>query len=223
MRQLSGTFATALAMGLGFLTTLSLLLDGTGVLVPLLASVGLEQPIRDFLPNILQLVSITVAFAILVGLVNLIGVHILRVARVRRDAVWSLLLLVSSLGVIAITVLERSGSLQSPFGEPAYTTLLRNTVQYSVEASLAGLLAFSLVFGAYRFLRDRVTPERVVFIFALIVGLVVQANFALPEPAQAVRQHIIDAGSSGLLLGIALATVIAGVRVLIGQDRSYRE
>ena len=33
----------------------------------------------------------------------------------------------------------------------------------------------------------------------------------------------VSAGARGILLGIALATIVTGVRVLIGQDRSYRE
>jgi len=33
----------------------------------------------------------------------------------------------------------------------------------------------------------------------------------------------VSAGARGILLGIALAITVAGVRVLIGQDRSYRE
>jgi hypothetical protein len=32
-----------------------------------------------------------------------------------------------------------------------------------------------------------------------------------------------SAGGRGILLGIALATLVTGVRVLIGQDRSYGE
>jgi hypothetical protein len=33
----------------------------------------------------------------------------------------------------------------------------------------------------------------------------------------------VSAGARGILLGIALATVVIGVRALIGQDRSYRD
>jgi hypothetical protein len=33
----------------------------------------------------------------------------------------------------------------------------------------------------------------------------------------------VSAGGRGILLGIALATLVTGVRVLIGQDRSYGE
>jgi hypothetical protein len=33
----------------------------------------------------------------------------------------------------------------------------------------------------------------------------------------------VSAGSRGILLGIALATVVVGVRAMTGQDRSYRE
>ena len=32
----------------------------------------------------------------------------------------------------------------------------------------------------------------------------------------------VSAGARGMLLGIALATVVTGLRVLLGQDRSYR-
>jgi len=33
----------------------------------------------------------------------------------------------------------------------------------------------------------------------------------------------VSAGARGILMGIALAVTVAGVRVLIGQDRSYRD
>jgi hypothetical protein len=33
----------------------------------------------------------------------------------------------------------------------------------------------------------------------------------------------VNAGARGILLGIALATLVTGLRVLIGQDRTYGE
>jgi len=52
---------------------------------------------------------------------------------------------------------------------------------------------------------------------------------ALPLPALAPLSPIFDwlvtvpvgAGARGILLGIALATLVVGLRVVIGQDRTY--
>lgn len=226
MRRLSGTLATALAMGIGFLTTISLLLDGTGLLVEVLSLAGLDGAVRGFLPAVLQLVTITAAFTIFIGLFNLIGVHLSRTVRIRQyrlDSLWSLLLVVSAIGVIFIIVLERNGTLAAPAGSPAYSDLLRENVQFTVEASLAGLLAFSLVFGALRLMRRKVTAMNAIFLGALVLSLLIRAGLNFPPGFLNVQQTIVDAGADGILLGVALATVVAGIRVLIGQNRSYRE
>jgi hypothetical protein len=78
-------------------------------------------------------------------------------------------------------------------------------------------------------MRRRVTWPHVIFTLVLLVVLL----GALPLPGgglsllAATRNWLlavpVSAGMRGILLGIALATVVAGVRVLIGQDRSYRE
>ncbi|MCZ2098096.1 MAG: hypothetical protein LC121_17870 [Anaerolineae bacterium] len=55
----------------------------------------------------------------------------------------------------------------------------------------------------------------------------VRAGTARTAHTTEIRQWLlavpVSAGARGILLGIALATVVTGVRVLIGQDRSYRE
>ncbi len=228
MRRFNDLLATALAMGIGFLMTLSLLLDGLGDRVlALLQATGVEPFARAFAPTVLQLITLTIAFTIVIGLLNLLGVHFSRVVRFRRDALFSLLLVAAAVGVLVVVILERNGTLVAPADEPGYTTVLRNTVLYSVEASLAGLLAFSLVYGAVRLTRNRTSLGTVVFLVTVVIALLVRAGAgqlfnALPL-AQALPEAVVNAGTIGILLGIALATLVAGVRVLIGQDRSYRE
>jgi len=105
--------------------------------------------------------------------------------------------------------------------------MLLETVEVSVESALAGLVVFALVWGAYRMMRRRITWASVLFTIVLLIILV----GALPLPQTSaligVRSWLlavpVSAGARGILLGIALATVVTGVRVLIGQDRSYRE
>ncbi|MEL6108330.1 MAG: efflux RND transporter permease subunit, partial [Planctomycetota bacterium] len=101
--------------------------------------------------------------------------------------------------------------LAPPDGEPTYTAVLRDTVQFSVEASLAGLLAFSLIYGAFRYSRRRFDIPGVVFLAALILNLLFQAGLRLPvfNTVTDTQQVIVGAGANGILIGIALATVVA--------------
>ena len=96
----------------------------------------------------------------------------------------------------------------------------------AVLLALGGIV-FALVFGAYRMMRRRVTWSAVLFTLALLVILVGALPLAQVGWLTQFRSWLlavpVSAGARGILLGIALATVVTAVRVLIGQDRSYRE
>ena len=117
--------------------------------------------------------------------------------------------------------------MTTPPGQRSTSTILLESVQVSIESALAGLVLFALVYGAYRLMRRRVTWWGMLFTLVLLIILI----GALPLPGAvglvSVRDWLmsvpVSAGARGILLGIALATVVTGVRVLIGQDRSYRE
>jgi hypothetical protein len=76
-------------------------------------------------------------------------------------------------------------------------------------------------------MRRRVTWSAVLFTLALLVILVGALPLAQVGWLTQFRNWLlaipVSAGARGILLGIALATVVTAVRVLIGQDRSYRE
>lgn len=212
MRRLRSAIASSVAIGFGLLTLVGLLLgDGGGIL--------------GILTNLfLQVAAITLAFSVLIGVLNLFAVHGSRIIRRKGGWVYSLVLLLSALAVIVLVLLERFGVLGS---SPSPSAQLLETVQVSIESALGGLVLFALVYGAYRFMRRGVTWSGIAFTAALLLFLL----GALPLPGLRVVAVIRDwllavpvsAGARGILLGIALAITVAGVRVLIGQDRSYRE
>ncbi len=203
MRRLLNILASALAIGLG-LTTLLGLLSGEGALGVLTSA-------------LLQIVVIIAAVAILLGLLNLLIIHIVRVVRLRRGFLYSLALVISALTVLGLWLADRDDD----------TAALLQTAQLSVESALAGLLAFALVYGAYRLMRRRVTWGAVVFTVALLIILVGALPLREVSGIAQIRDWLlavpVSGGARGLLLGIALASVVAGVRVLTGQDLSYRE
>lgn len=212
MRRLGAALTTAIAIGFGLLTLVGLLAGG---------SLPVVGAITDFL---LQMVVITTAVTVLIGVLNLFGVHLRRLGR--RDSGWaySLLLVISTLLVIVLAVLERANVLT---GQPAITTILFETVQVSIESALAGLVLFALVYGAYRVTRRRLTWPTVLFVVVLLLLLIGALPLPGLKPLASLRDWLlavpVSAGARGILLGIALATVVTGVRVLIGQDRAYRE
>lgn len=212
MARLGAAVTSAIAIGFGLLTLVGLLAG---------PDAGIITATTDLL---LQLVVITTAMTIIIGILNLLVVHLRRVRAREKGWGYSLLLALCALAVIVLAALERAGVLT---GRPALTAILFESVQVSIESALAGLVLFALVYGAYRMLRRRVTWPRLLFVLVLLLLLA----GALPLPGLPLLASLSDwlmavpvsAGARGILLGIALATVVTGVRVLIGQDRSYRE
>lgn len=204
IRRLLALLSTVIAIGTGLLMLIGLLSDqGT-----------LFNGISDAL---LQIAVITVSITVLFGLFNLLSVHLVRVRRREGSWPYSIALLAAALLVIGLWLA----------GAERENRVLLENVQLSVESALAALLVFTLVFGAYRLMRQRVTWGALLFIATVLIMLI--AAF-LPDRAGVfaqMRAWLLDvpvsAGVRGLLLGIALATVIAAVRILIGQERSYRE
>lgn len=225
MRRLGSALTSAIVIVVGLITLLGVLVSPDfAVLGPLLNNDVFSA--RGLASIFLQLTVITAAVTILIGLLNVFSVHSGRIIRRKGGWFYSLVLVISALAVIILTLLERAGVLT---GQPAPTTVLLESVQVSIESALAGLVLFALVYGAYRMMRRRVTLGATLFTVILLILLI--AALPLSSPGIGVVAIIRDwlmsvpvsAGSRGILLGIALATVVVGVRVLTGQDRSYRE
>lgn len=197
-------FATAITISVGFLTVIGLLLGDRFNLF------------EGFAGVFLQLTTITIALTILIGIINLLSVHITRVGRRKAGAIYSVVLVVSFTAVIVSYAVDRDSSM-----------VLLETVQISVESALAGLLFFALVYGAYRMMRNHVSGWSLLFISVVLLVLIGSLPLSQLEPITEVRDWVlnipVNAGARGILMGVALATTVAGVRVLIGQDRSYRE
>ena len=220
--RLLAALTSAIAIGFGLITLFGLL---AGDAVFTIGDPPATVSIAALTNGLLQLVVITAALTVLIGIFNLLTVHIGRIFGRRGGWVYSIVLVLSTLLVIGLTIVERS-SPPTP-GQRSNSMILLESVQVSIESALAGLVLFALVYGAYRLMRRRVTWWGMLFTVVILIILV----GALPLPGAAgffsLRDWLmavpVSAGARGILLGIALATVVTGMRVLIGQDRSYRD
>jgi len=199
---------------------LSLISSVIAIGVAIVVLVGLLSGAEVFAGTtnlLLQLAVMTVAVTILIGIINLLGIHLRRILGRQRGWVYSIVLVLSTLLVLVLWLTDAD----------AENMALLEGVQVSIESALAGLLLFALVYGAYRLMHQRVTWAAMLFTVALLIILIGAVPLREVQVLAEIRAWLlavpVSAGARGILLGIALATVVTGIRVLIGQERSYRE
>jgi uncharacterized membrane protein YidH (DUF202 family) len=167
---------------------------------------------------------IVAAFALLLGMLNILrvqGRQLLRRQKGGLPRLYSLVLLLASALTCATTVVF------GPSGKP--TQQMLEYVISPLGASLAALVAFTLALAAFRLLRTRRSWQTVVFIVVVALTLWGSTPLLTLEPGliSGIRDWVANvlgmAGMRGLLLGVALGTVITALRVLSFRDRPHSE
>jgi hypothetical protein len=170
-----------------------------------------------------QWVAIIVAFALLVGLANLIKVHLGRVVRRGEGWPYSLLVVGSALAVLALGLVSGRGP-----GDESVAWVFRWIYQ-PLGAAIFSLLAFFLTTALFRALRVRSVEAMVLLAVALVV-VIGQAPFSTTPEMYImvdVKNWLFDypvlAGVRAILLGVAFGAIGISLRVLLGFDRPYME
>jgi hypothetical protein len=165
---------------------------------------------------------IVAAFAFLLGIFNILRVHGGRIGHRRQGWPYSLVLLL----VLVVAWIPPL----LPVGIPGQETLDRAVFDYVISpvgASLAALVVFTLALAAFRLLRVRRGAGAVLFLLTVAVVLLGSVPFIGLEWLAGIRDWIINvpgmAGMRGLLLGVALGTVITALRVLVVSERPHSE
>lgn len=164
---------------------------------------------------------IIAGMAVLVGIYNLAAVQMEKIRAGQKGGAYGILLVISLLITFGL------GLILGPENE--YMQLAMNAIVVPVEASLMAILAVTLIYASIRLLRRRVDVMSVVFLVVAVLFLIL----IMPTPfgpilGDRVTQAAIDflgmfsgGGARGLLIGIALGTLLTGLRVLFGVDRPY--
>lgn len=165
---------------------------------------------------------IVAAFAFLLGIFNILRVHGGRIGHRYQGWPYSLVLLLVMVVAWIPPLL--------PVGIPGQETLDRAVFDYVISpvgASLAALVVFTLALAAFRLLRVRRGAGAVLFLLTVAVVLLGSVPFIGLEWLAGFRDWIINvpgmAGMRGLLLGVALGTVITALRVLVVSERPHSE
>lgn len=170
----------------------------------------------------IEIVIVTAALALLLGLVNLLTVHSRRMIKFERGILYSGVTLVSAIAVIVIHALDLRTTDDFEISAVVFSRL-----QVALESALAGLIFFVMVYAAYRMMRDRVSITGCFFITTLMIVLLgwlpLQGLQTFEELRNWLMEVPVTAGARGLLLGVAIGTITVGMRVLIGQEKAFRE
>lgn len=218
---LLGAFATVLAL----LTLLGL--------APLpVVPAAFNNTLSQISTLLIRMVTVVGAIAVVIGVFNLLNVNVNKLTSRTRGALYSFFTLFAFLLVIGVHAADRAGLLNGwtpgrAGDSPIVSLTLMDALQVAIESALGGVLFFSLVYAAFRMLRRRVSAWNILFLIALLIVLIGYIPMTNLGFVAGIRDWLlavpVSAGTRGLLIGVALGTVIVGIRLLIGQDRSFRE
>lgn len=216
--RLRAPVATAVAIGVGIIVLLGYVLGGdagTGYnFLGLLRVYFLEAGV------------VLAAVAVLVGIVNLLGVHINKI-RLGESDFYSFVLILAFLITVALGLYDFFRVFW--LGDVALqrTMWIFENVQFPIETSLMAVLTLSLTVALYRLSRRKLSVMSSVFIvtvFLLLLAsipLVVNSLGIFADLYAWLTQVVAVSGARGILIGVGLGIVAAGIRVLIGYDRPY--
>jgi hypothetical protein len=189
---------------------------GATVLLGYFIQIPILQELRA---TILNWALILTAVVLLVGILNLLLVHLKKIRTDEKNMIYSLFL------VIALSVTFIAALVFGP--DSPWSVFIYNHILLPVETSLVALLAVVLVYAVARIFWRGVTLFNLVFAFTVLFMLAVPAVLSwisLPWLSQLhtlVTQIPALAGSRAILMGVALGVIATGLRVLIGADRPY--
>lgn len=197
----------AIAISFGILTLLGLLLSLSNLTTPFLSWA-----------------TFLAAVALLLGVVNLFSVHISRFIFKRN--VYSGVLAISMLITFGLAVTDNMGMTDGGLD------FIFKWVQAPLEAALASLLAFFLLFTGVRLLKERRTIWSILFLATAVTLLLLAALSALLPPSiqsaltsieGLIQGLFVLSAVRGVLIGVAIGVVMLSLRVLIGVERPYNK
>ncbi|MCA9918229.1 MAG: hypothetical protein KC445_09765 [Anaerolineales bacterium] len=174
---------------------------------------------------ILGWASFLAAIALIFGVLNLLSVHLNRLFRERNG--YSGVLVLGMLAVFGAAVFDGLSGSDN-------VSLLFNWVQAPLEAALASLLAVFLLLAGVQLLKRQRTRWAFLFGLTAVVMLLSQALLAsrllpttlrqpLNQVVEFVQTVMVTSGMRGLLIGVALGTLLLSLRLLLGVERPYNK
>ena len=197
-------FTAAIAMASGLIVLL-------GYFYPLAALTQLRIMLTDG-------AVIIAAMAVLVGIANLIFVQMDKIRKREKNSIYGVLL------VLSLIITFGLGLVFGPNNQ--IVQLAVNAVIVPVEGSLMAILAVTLVYASIRLFRRRADVMTVIFLLVAVLFMFAVMPTPFGPLLGGLNDYILQllgmfsrGGARGLLIGIALGTLLTSLRVWFGIDR----
>jgi len=161
------------------------------------------------------------AWALILGIVNILYVHFIKVRDMEPGWPYSILLMVALFVTIVFGVISVDNEIMG---------MIFNYIHLPVETSLMALLAISLAVAGFRLVSQKRDWTSMVFVgtaFFVLLGTVQWPllSKAMYQDLSGLRDWLVQVlasgGGRGILLGVALGAIVTGLRVLLAVDRPY--
>jgi hypothetical protein len=157
----------------------------------------------------------------LIAIIHLIfGVHWRRLRDPEKSRLFSFV-------VIFVFFLTVGAGFVFGTNSPVFQKVV-TSVQMPIETSLMAVLAITLAYASLRLLQRQHNWMGFVFFVAVIIYLLINSGiFSFASNLPIFRDLLSGtsqapiAGARGILIGVALGTLLTGIRILIGSDRPY--
>jgi hypothetical protein len=206
--------------------------------VPLVltAIVGLTMIISHFIPPLNMLKDlfedwffIIAAFAIYLGILNLIRINADKVYKKSSDWPFGVVVILGFLLITIPGLFFSGGRSFSDLGTPFY--YLYDHVYYPLSATMFALLAFFVASASYRAFRARNVEATMLLVAAFIlmlgrvpIGDMITAwlpeGYRMGNAADWIMDFPQTAGQRAIMIGIALGVVSSALRVILGLERA---
>lgn len=208
--------------------------------IPILITmvVGIFMILKYFLPSpwveviaseIEQWGLIVISFAFLLGVLNILRIHLKSISNKQKDWGYSAVMVLSLLGVMVIGFGERwyYGKL-SPHS--LFDSFIYEYILNPLSSTMFALLAFFIASAAFRAFRAR-TLEATLLLLAgtfIMIGRVPlgielgnMIHIPFPDIAAFIMETFNKAGQRGIIIGAAMGIIATGLRVILGIERPY--
>jgi hypothetical protein len=172
---------------------------------------------------LLRWAVIIAAFAVIFGFLNVIAVHIGRLATRAAGWPYSVALIASAVAVLAVglggLISTPEEGLWGPVMNPLFVWVI-----VPLQAAAAGLLPFILTFAAYRMLRMDRQKGAIIFLISALIMLISRLPLSgygevLKGVSEVWLSWLAIPGLRAVLIGVALGISMTALRLIMGIDR----
>jgi hypothetical protein len=175
------------------------------------------EAVKKFQAGILNWVSIIAAFALLLGVFNLLFVNFYKLRRFNKDSIYSLVLIVCFMTITISGLIDDKNTI--------YSWMFENMLR-PLSSTMFSLLAFYVASAAFRAFRAKTKEATFLLVAAFIVmlgrvpvGAMIWGK--IPLISNWIMAYPAASAQSAIMIGAALGAVSVSLKIILGIEKTY--